>query len=115
MAVCDTHVVISQSSEHDKDLAVPTLEVAILEGRARKQDGTERYLVGRQPVERLSEHCGTQTDSQTDRQTAVIRRVAPVAQSTLHTISSPRMSLAYTFETVLCRAGEKLHKQVTFL
>ena len=64
MAVCDTHVVISQSSEHDKDLAVPTLEVAILEGRARKQDGTERYLVGRQPVERLSEHCGTQTDRQ---------------------------------------------------
>lgn len=56
-----------------------------------------------QQPDRLSGHYGTQTD--------VIRRVAPVALSTLHTISSPRMSSASTFYsscTVLSRADGKM-------
>ena len=44
------HVATSHSSERQAVHAVSTFKVAILEGRARKQDGTERYLVGRQPA-----------------------------------------------------------------
>jgi hypothetical protein len=57
------HTAPAQQARH----AVSTLKVAILEGRDRKQDGTERYLVGRQPASQpatqLSGHYGT------DRQT----------------------------------------------
>lgn len=54
-----------------------------------------------QELDRLSGNYGTQTH--------VIRRVAPVAPSTLHTIRTPRMSPAQTFGTQLfCLVGGKI-------